>query len=135
MTLNNDSSHDRSFNSAKIIAASTLFVRTIMFMASAILLFWFTIALLYGLAWDHPKLGDACCFVYAYIYLGFCLFSCAKSLRARVLIFSGVLANLGLIPCIVYALSQKDGGVFAAVSTAFIILWSVMCTGRIINQS
>ena len=101
--------------------------------ASALLFFWYLLALpavLYGV----QGLFAIAMGLYPLVYLAYCFFSCFKFIRGRALIISGVVANLGLLPLIVWALSRKGEEPAAVIFIAFIITWTLMCLGRIYSE-
>ena len=101
--------------------------------ASALLFIWYWLALpavLYGV----QGLFAIAVGLYPLVYLAYCVFSCSKFIRGRALVISGAVANLSLLPLIVWALSHEGEEPVAVIFIAFIITWTLMCVGRIQSE-
>jgi hypothetical protein len=108
-------------------------LKIILCAASALGFLWYLLALQYVLYGLQGLLANAIG-LYPLIYLGYCFFSCFKFISGRVLVISGVIANLGLLPLIVWSLSHKGEELIAVIFIAFIIMWTLMCIGRIQSE-
>ena len=69
-------------------------------------------------------------FLYPFLYWVFCVISSFTFVRGRALIISGIIANVGLIPLIVWCL-MNDVGLLGVFFTGFALLWCLMCVARL----
>jgi hypothetical protein len=106
----------------------------LLLMSVSILMFcWYILALPYVLLGVKGFLANAVG-LYPFLYWAFCVLSCFNILRGRLLVTLGMVANIGLSPLIVWSLSHKGEWPIALICGAFIILWSLMCAGRLYSE-
>lgn len=96
---------------------------------STLLLIFYFLALAAVLSWEPSSLGQIL-LLYPLPYWAYCIFSCFGTLRGRALVVSGAIANVGLVPLIVWLLVNK-GELLAFLFSAFALLWCWMCVAHL----
>ena len=107
--------------------ARTLRIAVGMLATLLLILYFFALAVV--LSWEPSSLGQIL-LLYPIPYWAYCIFSCFGILRGRALVVSGTIANVGLVPLIVWLLLNK-GELVAVLFTAFALLWCWMCIARL----
>ena len=96
---------------------------------STLLLIFCFFALAAVLPWEPSSLGQIL-LLYPLPYWAYCIFSCFGILRGRALIVSGIIANVALVPLILWLLMNRDE-LIAIFFTGFALLWCWMCVARL----
>jgi hypothetical protein len=91
---------------------------------STLLLIFYFFALAAVLPWEPSSLGQIL-LLYPLPYWAYCIFSCFGILRGRALVLSGTIANVGLVPLIVWLLMNK-GELIAVFFTGYALVWCWM---------
>ena len=96
-----------------------------------ILFYYFVLAAV--LPWEPSSLGQLL-LAYPLLYFAYCILSCFGVLRGRALVVSGTIANVGLVPLIIWLLMNK-GALVAVLFSAFALLWCWMCVARLADDA
>lgn len=110
--------------------AVALALKLVLSFASVVLMVWYAMALpfaLYGVN-GLPALLIA---LYPFVYWAFCVFTCFRILRGRVLVTSGIVANLGLVPLIAWSFLNRGEALIGILFITFIFFWALMCAARL----
>lgn len=114
------------WNPQKAVARS---LQAVLAAVSVLLLAFYLFAVIPFLAY-FPSTKIQILFLYPFLYWVFCIVSSFTFLRGRALIISGVIANVGLIPLIVWSLIN-DAGLLGVFFTGFALFWWLMCIARL----
>ena len=96
---------------------------------STLLIIFYFFALAAVLPWEPSSLGQIL-LLYPLPYWAYCIFSCFGILRGRALFVSGIIANVALVPLIVWLLMNRDE-LIAIFFTGYALLWCWMCVARL----
>src|SRR2546430_15632056 len=114
------------WNPQKAVART---LQVVLAAVSVLLLVFYFFAVIPFLAY-LPSTKIQILFLYPFLYWVFCVVSSFTFLRGHALIISGVIANVGLIPLIVWSL-VNDAALLGVFFTGFALFWGLMCVARL----